>query len=278
MIPFRWFSRDDSNPPVLKFAATARGVGAAELLRPVSDGALAELIDAALQQEIAHLVRGADELIEAALSLQPVGSVRPQSLRINRGLILTHPVVRSAAVDEIDTLSPSTARAATVYFGPDLFAEFHLSSIELERGSVKAILGVVVTGVVLPIALAASAPLAQSIYSDHLTSNEIKRVVGGTPCEVDFAAQLDLTLMRKLAITNLQKVHAKTKKEQRLRVCMLQTMMHLNGAYSGYVDGIEGHMTKEALAKFASASGLSADDTDTVAFYDALITGIQPKR
>lgn len=289
MIPFEW-QASLGTPKFVRIAASASHLGAARFLRPIPEVELAAYIDLSVDQYVGELVSaisGVAQLLFGSIDGDPVATGdTPIVTQTGRG------ITRLLALDEGGTLFTDGAvfRAGSdVEFSGPLFASvpalgfgIFAAEISLQHGSLIAKFANVFvgTGAGVAAALFLLAPIYAEWHADRLANHEIIRVTEHGRCAVDFAAELDIGALRELAAHALVKPpHGKVSAvPKKRRICLTQVLLHLNNAYPGKFDGIEGDYTKQAEVAFAERVGLTAKDVGSLPFYEALIANIQPKR
>jgi hypothetical protein len=274
MIPFEWQAQPQAASPMFEIAVQARDVGPRALLRPSTDEQLATQLDRVLTNYVSELaadIASANAPLMAVLRRSDFREAATLTTSINRAVL--H---RAVVDDRFELPSVGLPLASIEAMGFEILA----TKINIVHGSVIAkVAGTFIgAGAGLSLALFVGQPFANQIYSDWRTDREIVRTTSDGQCAIEFAAELNVDEMRKLAVASLQKKAGATAEEEMRRVCVLQALLYLNAAFPGEIDGIEGPKTVQAKKAFAAKSGIKSSSLESYPFYQALLAGVQPKR
>lgn len=274
MIPLEWRASERARP-TFSVAAIARDVGPRRLLTPTSQAELAAFTDLSLNQFVSEM---ANALLATGTGL--FGQLEDDPLAGGDGVHLIQTwraVVQTLAVTEdIDLAAPGLPLALI----PGLEVSLSAVEISLSEGSLitKVIGGFFGAGAGLSATLFLIGPELADWHSTKLADHEIIRVTQGGRCSVEFAAELHIEELRRLAAEGLMKDPTASGNMERRRVCTEQVLLHMNGAFPGKFDGYDGPMTGKAKVSFATKSGLTARDVGSLPYYEALVAGVQLKR
>lgn len=159
------------------------------------------------------------------------------------------------------------------YFGK-VSLTISLSEINLESGSIFAVIKFGAEKIALPIVLSLipTQPISEDFYAEshqyYIMRHNVMHVVSDSSCHTYFNSKKNIDAFLSISEKELMSKHKINTPEEKQRVCSLQILLYLNGENPGFIDGIEGNYTKKAMSLFADKNKVSVE---TPPFFQALL-------